>query len=128
MFCWQCTKNHIFYFQKFWKDGLSKKIALEYDLSCIIRDIDIQDWHSRKSYKDSLYFYRDLHRRFYVLLSSKKKKQGNLIYRKGIWLLFKFIWLEIFYNEESSIICTIQPSGVVLRGMHERQLRKLSIH
>ena len=32
-----CTKNHIFFFQMFWKHGLSKKIALEYDLSCIIR-------------------------------------------------------------------------------------------
>ena len=26
-----------FCFEMFWKDGLSKKIALEYDLSCIIR-------------------------------------------------------------------------------------------
>ena len=36
-----CKKNHIFFFQMFWKDGLSKKIALEYDLSCIIRKDDI---------------------------------------------------------------------------------------
>ena len=32
-----CTKNHVFFFQMFWKDGLSKKITLEYDLSYIIR-------------------------------------------------------------------------------------------
>ena len=32
-----CTKNHIFFFQMFLKDRLSKKIALEYDLPCIIR-------------------------------------------------------------------------------------------
>ena len=32
-----CTKNHIFFFQMFRKDRLSKKIALEHDLSCIIR-------------------------------------------------------------------------------------------
>ena len=31
-----CTKNHIFFFEMFWKDRLSKKISLEYDLSCII--------------------------------------------------------------------------------------------
>ena len=31
-----CTENHILFFQMSWKDGLSKKIALEYDLSCII--------------------------------------------------------------------------------------------
>ena len=31
-----CTENHIFLFQTSWKDRLSKKIALEYDLSCLI--------------------------------------------------------------------------------------------
>ena len=36
-----CTENHIFFFQTFWKDGLSKKIALENDLSCIIGKDDI---------------------------------------------------------------------------------------
>ena len=36
-----CKKNHIFFFQMFWKGGLSKKLALEYDLSCIIRKDDI---------------------------------------------------------------------------------------
>ena len=30
------TGNNIFFFQTSWKDGFSKKIALEYDLSCII--------------------------------------------------------------------------------------------
>ena len=57
-----------------------------------------------------------------------KKNPGNLIYRIEIWLLLQFIWLEIFYNEESSILCTIQPSGVVFRGVLERQLRKLFVH
>ena len=27
----------IHFLQMFWKDGLSKKLALEYDLSCIVR-------------------------------------------------------------------------------------------
>ena len=89
------------------------------------------DWHSRsysrKSSNDSLYFYGDLHRRFHILLSSDKNP-GNLIYRIEIWLLLQFIWLEIFCNEESSILCTIQPSGVVFRGVLERQLRKLFVH
>ena len=35
------TENHIFFFQTSWKDSLSKKIALEYDLSCIIGKDDI---------------------------------------------------------------------------------------
>ena len=33
-------ENHIFFFQMSWKDGLSKKNALEYD-SCIIEKDDI---------------------------------------------------------------------------------------
>ena len=31
-----CTENHIFFLQTSWKDGLSKQIALEYGLSCIM--------------------------------------------------------------------------------------------
>ena len=31
-----CTKNHISFFRTSWKDGFSKKIGVEYDLSCII--------------------------------------------------------------------------------------------
>ena len=31
-----CTENNIFFFRTPWKDGLSKQIALEHDLSCII--------------------------------------------------------------------------------------------
>ena len=30
---WHCTENHIFFFQTSWKDGLSRKIVLEYNLS-----------------------------------------------------------------------------------------------
>ena len=33
-------KTIFFLFQMFWKNGLSKKVALEYDLSCIIRKDD----------------------------------------------------------------------------------------
>ena len=32
--------------------------------------------------------------------------------------------LEIFYDEESLILCTIQPSGVVFRGALELQLKE----
>ena len=41
VFFYHCTENHIFFFRTSWKDGLSKKIALEYDLSCIIGKDDI---------------------------------------------------------------------------------------
>ena len=49
------------------------------------------DWHprsySRKSSSDSLNFYKDLHRRFHILLSCEKKP-GNLVYWIEICLLF----------------------------------------
>ena len=40
----------------------------------------------------------------------QRRKTGNLIYRIEAWLLLQFIQLEILYNEQSSIPCTIQPS------------------
>ena len=64
----------------------------------------------------------------YCFPVKKTQKTRNLIYRIEIWLLLQFIWLEIFYSEESLIVCTIQPSGVVFRGMPVRQLRKLFVH
>ena len=36
-----CKENHNFFFQTFWKDSLSKKSALEYDLSCTIGKNDV---------------------------------------------------------------------------------------
>ena len=57
-----------------------------------------------------------------------KNKTGNLIYRIAIGVLLQFIWLEIFYNEESSILCTVQPSGVIFTSALERKLRKLIVH
>ena len=82
--------------------------------------IDILGWHSRKSSSDSLYFYGDLYRRFHTLLFREKTRK--------LWLLLQRIWLEIFYNEESSLLCTIQPSGVIFRGVLERKSRKLFVH
>ena len=88
------------------------------------------DWHSRshsrKISNDSL--YGGLDRRFHVFLSSEKRKPRNLIYKIEIWLLLQFIWLETFCDEESPILCTIQPSGVVFRGVIDRQLRELFFH
>ena len=63
-------ENHIFLFQTSWKDGLSKKIALEYDLSCITgkdhvsfsRKYDLtpqtenERWSFSKKDAESLYF------------------------------------------------------------------------
>ena len=61
----------------------------------------------------------------YVAL--QRKKRGDLIHRIEVWLLLQFIRLAIFYREESSIRCTIQPSGVVFGGVLEPQPRKLFV-
>ena len=64
------TKNHIFFFQMFCKDCLSKKIKLECDISCIIRKDDIsfprkydlilqtenERWSFSKKYVETWYF------------------------------------------------------------------------
>ena len=60
-------------------------------------------------------------------IALQRRKTGNIIYRIEVWLL-KFIRLEIFYNEYSTILCTIQPSGVVFGGVLEGQSRKLLVH
>ena len=61
---------------------------------------------------------------WFPIQKKKNKKTGNLIYRIEIWLLLLFTWLEISYVDESSILCTIQLSGVVFRGVLEHQLRR----
>ena len=38
------------------------------------------------------------------------------------------MWLEALYNEESSILYTIKPSGLVLSRVFECELRKLFVH
>ena len=67
-----CTENQIFFSQTSWKDGLSKKIALEYDLSRIIG-------------KDHVFLSRNM----ILTLGGKwkmiffKKIQGNMIFSSG---------------------------------------------
>ena len=65
---------------------------------------------------------------FIYCFPAKKRKTENLIYMIEVWLLLEFIWLEIFCNEESSILCTIRLSGVIFGGALERQSRKLFVH
>ena len=83
------------------------------------------DWHSRLTFQwfprvpmILCTFMVTFYRRFYILFF-QQKRTGNLIYRIEVWLLFQFIWLEIFYDEESSILCTIQPSGITFKGVIE---------
>ena len=87
----------------------------KYYIFCITLYISVlQIWH-----------YPSAH--FHILLFSEKKT-GSLIYRIEIWLLLQIIWLEMFFNKEWSILCSIHSSGVVFRGVLQRQLRKLFVH
>ena len=107
----------IWYFlQTFWKDGLSKK--------------DHAGTWSFLYYLERWYFSRkhdlfSLGRKWKTVFLRKyketwciaqRRKTRNLIYRVEVWPLRKFIWLQIFYNEYSSILCTIQPSRAVFGG------------
>ena len=90
---------HVWVLQTWCHAPLPKKNqGWSYPAKIHLKVIDVLDWHPRKSSSNSLYFHRDLYRRFHVLLSSEKKT-GNLIYRIEVWLLLQFIRLEIFYNE-----------------------------
>ena len=92
-----------------------------------LKAIDALDWDPRKSSNNSPYLHGDLYRRFHILLSSEKTPK-NLIYRIEAWFFLQFIRLGIFYNEESSILCTIQLLGVAFGGVLGCQLRKLFVH
>ena len=56
-----------------------------------------------------------------------EKNPRNLIYRIEFWLPLQIIGLEIFYNEESLILCFIQPSEVIFRGLLELKSKKLFV-
>ena len=70
------------------KDDLFPKNTPKDDISSITEkdiihprkdDIGILEWHSRKNFSDSLYFYADLFNSFHILLFSKKKNRKRNI-------------------------------------------------
>ena len=72
-----CTENHIFFFQASWKNGLSKKIALEYDLSRIIGKDHVSlsrkyDLNLRRKMKDDL--FQKNTRKYDIFFRSSEKK------------------------------------------------------
>ena len=112
-----CTENHIFFFQMFWKDDLSKKIALEYDLSCIIRKDDISfswnmilflrhpkgRWSFSKKYLEIWYFLQMFWKDG---LSKKFAPEHDLfcnIWKDGI-SFFQKIWYVFFRRKWKKII------------------------
>ena len=99
-----CTENNILFFQTSWKDGLSKKITLEYDLSCIIRKDDIsfsrkydlipqmknERWSFSKKYTEIWYFLQT----FWKDGLSKKGRAGtwSFLYYLERWYFFPKTW------------------------------------
>ena len=91
-----CTKNDIFYFQMLWKGDLSKKkIALEYDISCVIRNDDIFP-------ENMIFFFRRE-----MKDNRSQENTWKLIFSSNFWKdsLSKKIALE------HDLSCTIRKDG-----------------
>ena len=93
--------TEVWYFlQTFWKDALSKK-GRAGTWSFLFY---LERWYF---FPENIFF--SLCRKWKMVFLRKymetwsaalqRRKTGNLIYRIEVWLLFKFIRLEIFYNE-----------------------------
>ena len=74
-----------------------------------------------------LFTFMETFRRFHILLSSEKTHETQYIELRFDFFFNLFGWRYSTF-EESSILCTIQLSGTVFRGVPERQLRKLFFH
>ena len=95
---YHCKKNYIFFFQMFWKHGFSKKIALEYDLSCIIR-------------KDYISFSQNM-----ILFLETK---GKMIFPKKYLEIWRY-FLQVFWKDglsrkfvpDQDLFCNIWKDGI----------------
>ena len=91
---YHCTENRIFFFQTSWKDDLSKKIALEYDLACSIKKDDISFFPKIWSYtlKEINEWKNEWNKWKMIFL---KKIHGNTIFfsksRAGTWYFLYYL-------------------------------------
>ena len=124
---WFCTENHIFFFQASWKDGLSKKIALEYDLSCIIRKDDIS--FSRK-YDLTRYSENE---RWSFLKNTRKydiffRPSENMVFPKGAAPahdLSCIIWKDgIFFPKTWSFFPGQKVKGGISQEIHGNMMHR----
>ena len=98
-----CTKNHIFFFRTFWKDGLSKKIALEYDLSCIIgkddisfsRKYDLTRWTENERWS----FWKNT-RKYDIFF----RLSENMVFPKGTWSFLYYLERWFFFPENMTFL------------------------
>ena len=96
-----CTENQILFFQTSWKDGLSKKIVMKYDLSCIIGKNDISffrkyDLTLRRKMKDDLCQkkYTEI---WYFLQMFWKDGLFKRDYYAGVWSLLYYLERWYFF-------------------------------
>ena len=78
----QENTGKLIFSSNFWKDSLSKKIALEHDLSCTIRKDGtsfsrINDIFSRRKVKDDL--FQKIHRNMLNIFGTAKKDDAHPI-------------------------------------------------
>ena len=95
----RCTENHIFFFQTSWKNGLSKKIALEYDLSRIIGKDHVSlsrkyDLNLRRKMQDDLFqkntrkydiFFRSFEKKVFSKRAAPWYDLSCIIWKDGIF-------------------------------------------
>ena len=92
-----CTvrKTIFSFFQTSWKDGLYKKIALEFDLSCFIG-------------KDYIYYFSRKWKMIFLkkkkkkIIFQKKKKKKKKEKNTGIWYLIQMFWKDDLFKKDWS--------------------------
>ena len=112
-----CTQNHIFFFQTSWKDGLFKKMALKFDLSCIIGKYDISfsrkyDLIPRSKMKDDR-------------STKKTKKHGNMIFSSNVLKRWSFQrgprWDMIFAALSGNVVLFFPKTSFFFPGRKTRE-------
>ena len=76
-----------------------KRVVPTHDLSCIIWKDGIFSW-KHDLFSPGRKWKTSFPRKYMeTWCTAQRRKPINLIYKVEAWLLLKFIWLEIFYNE-----------------------------
>ena len=102
-----CTENQILFFQTSWKDGLSKKIVMKYDLSCIIGKNDISffqkyDLTLRRKMKDDLSQKKNTRKYDIFFKCSEKMVFSKEIITLG-YDLYCIIWKDGIFSRKHDI-------------------------
>ena len=77
-----CTEKHIFFFQTPWKDGLSKIIALEHDLSCKTEN---ERWSFLKNTSKYYIFFRRSEKMVFPKRTAPVHDFSCIIWKNGIF-------------------------------------------